>query len=108
MGRSVNFNFKTVTVAASGTPVAFSATRIPTTRIEVFVPASNTGSVYVGNSAVTVSSIPRATSTTTVFIASENASLGNGDYFLLDELFLDADNNDDVAIIQYIVAEGGV
>lgn len=98
-----------ITVTSAGTPVrATSNESAPTTRLgiqsfTVFAPSGNTGTnIYVGNSAMNKSTyagvyaiIAKGGSTSFSII---NAPAGIN----LNEIFIDADTSNDVALISYV------
>lgn len=117
MSQSVGFRSVVVTVATAGTPVSIksaldSGAPDKPYRFEMHVPNANTGSVFIGDANVDDTHIGRLKASaadnpngTYIFIASENASLSRGEFFDFSKIFIDADNNGDAVIIQYLVSE---
>jgi len=107
----VNFKKIFVDIPNAGTAVQVTADRIFVSDFELYVPSGNTGSVYLGSKDVENSSgvdggwIPRVKSGITNFIASEDSAIAHGNYYNLSNLYLDADNSGDDAVIVYKVPE---
>lgn len=98
----------TCTVTSAGTRVPISPTSLFTTDFEVHVAAGNVGAnMYIGNITVDNSWIPRAKGTTRNFTSGQAILIGmNQDVgFDLNKIYLDADANGDVAIIQYFAQD---
>jgi len=105
--RIVGMKTVTVTVSTAGT-----AQRIMTTTnaeryvtdFEVYVPIGNTGTnIYIGDSTVDNTWIPRAKGVRYNFYHGTGTLLGPGEVtcFDLSKIYIDVDTNGDQAIIQY-------
>ncbi len=96
-----------VTIPTAGTAVPLSATPIYTTDFELHAPATNVGPVYFGGTAVNNTWIPRAPGSTVNFSSGSGALRGvNSELgFDLSKLFVDADNNGNKVIVQYLTDE---
>jgi len=112
MSKEMNFRKIFIDMPAANVPVRISTIDdIFVNDFEVFVPAGNTGSVYLGDSDVEGSAgtdgghIPRSKGSLTNFTASENQSVSTGDYFNLKNLYVVADNAGDDVIIMYKVGK---
>lgn len=87
-----------ITVAASGTEVAVSATTLPAVKLWVSAPSGNTGSIFVGDTTniATTRGIEVIKGTTAIIEAP------GGDYFDLAAVWIDAATNGDKANITYL------
>lgn len=104
MAHSLKINQIKITVASAGTAVTISSTKKPTPLFIVSADSKNKGNIYVGNSSVAAATnIPRGPGSMSTYQASSRGDATMGDYFDLAEWFIDADNNDDFAIIEFFV-----
>ena len=109
MGSEVQLKkiFLDIPVAEAAGRIRLSDVDIYTNDFEVYVPSGNTGSIYIGDENVEGSAgvdggyIPRATGTTTNFLASDSQTISSGDYFNLRNIYVVADTAGDDIIVQY-------
>lgn len=102
--RTIGMRKITVTVTTAGTQVPISATPLFVTDFEVFPLNANAGaSMYVGDSTVDNTWIPRPKNFPVNFIHGHGTLDGDGDVlgFDLSKIYLDGDADGDVAIVQY-------
>lgn len=103
--RTIGLAKLTATVAAAGTAVPLSATDLYTTDIEIFCKSANVGNIYIGDSTVDNTWIPRAPGSDTNIttgsgsMASRSAELG----FNLKNIYINAGTNGDGVIVEYMV-----
>lgn len=104
--RTIGMRKIDVNVTTAGTAVPISATTLFATEFEVHVPNGNAGmNIYVGDSTVDNTWIPRNKGTTNNFshgTGSLDASGGGALAFDLNKIYIDADANGDDAIVQYL------
>jgi len=96
----VKLQFIAVTVVAAGTAVRVSDTSVKVASFEVRAPSGNSGVIYVGDESVDSTAAPRSADSSTTFTASDDAS--SGDYFDLSEVYLDAANAADTAVVTFL------
>lgn len=102
MAQPVNFKRITVTLASANVAYKISSAKILSWQVEVHVPTTATGPVYIGDSSVTSSWIPRQSGSTSAFTASGCGSLSKGDFFDLSNLYVLSATAGDTVIIQYV------
>lgn len=106
--RTIGMRRTAVTVVAAGTPVPISATTLFATDFEVFPLNANVGNnMYIGNSSVNNTWIPRPKNQPVNFVHGtgviDGANMVIG--FDLSKIYLDADSNGDIAIVQYFALD---
>lgn len=89
-----------VTVTTAGTEVQVNSTDLFVTDFELYVPTTNTGSVYIGPLGVDNTWIPRVKGQIYSF-TSGTGDLDMDAGFNLKKVYIDAGTNGDTAIIQY-------
>ena len=88
-----------ITVTASAEKI--TQNKIKATLIEIYVPSTNTGPVYVGDSSVNSSNNIPLTSTKVTYTPSEITSSEKGDYFDLSDFYIVGTAADSVRV-QYV------
>lgn len=87
-----------VTVTTKGTAVAASATVQNATAVYITAPSTNTGAIWVGDANV-LNSSGRGTQ---VAKGTTLTLYARGEMIDLEKIFIDADNNNDIATITYL------
>jgi len=97
-----------VTIASGGTPQTLSATPLLVTSFSVLWRATNTGTVYVGESDVTANKCFPLSVTTPSFSVAADDSPGSfpQKVYDLNQIYIDGTTNDVVYIIYSVVSEG--
>lgn len=90
-----------ITVAAAGTAVTISATEIPVTSVIIEADASNTGNIYIGDSSVDATNGITAVPGESINVSTDDIPR-QADEFILSDIFVDADTNDNKARIAYV------
>ncbi len=108
--RTVGLRKIDVVVAAAGTAVPISPTRLFVTDFTVHIKNANAGAnIYIGDSTVDNTWIPWAKGSTINFTHGDGTYLGCYSRlgFDLSRIFIDGDANDDAVIVQYIAGDEG-
>ena len=84
------------------TPVDTKNIRTPF--FELWACSLNNGPIYVGDSKVDTTCIPRSPGYLMSFSGSSNASFSVGDFFDLSKIFLTTDNTGNKVVVQYFAA----
>lgn len=98
-----------VQITAAGTRKPISPTTLFVTDFELHPKAGNAGAaMYIGNNTVDNTWIPRAKGFTVNFTHGTGTWIGceSMTSFDLNKIYLDADANNDTAIIQYLATDG--
>lgn len=93
----------TITLTAANTRYKISQNlgSIKTSLLEIYVPTANTDPVYVGDSTVSSSWIPRSKSSYFAFTPDGMAGFSKGDYFDLGEWYVLGTTAGDTVIVEY-------
>lgn len=105
MSRPVGFRKIAVDMPTTGDAVQITSSRILCPSFEIHAPSGNAGKVYIGDSTVDNTWIPREQGGTWRFAASENGDTTRGNFFDLSKIYVVADNDGDDVIVQYVWAE---
>lgn len=100
MARSIGFKKISIDIPMAGQRVPLSATSIKVPWFELYCASTNGGSIYLGDSTVNSTWIPRAASSNLTFTASNRGDLTEGDWFDLSKIYVTcATAGDDVIIV---------
>jgi len=102
MASELKFALITVTVTSAGTAVQVSSTDIYVNEFTAYN-ASETSSVYIGDSTVDNTWVPQDKFDGAVTHTAEEGNFGDGNAYNLRDVFVDGDSNGDVCRIRYVV-----
>lgn len=105
MSEPVGFRKITLTLDVASTRKKLSETPIFTQQFEVHIPSTATGPVYIGDSGVDNTWIPRAAGSTAAFTSSSGGDIVKGPYFDLSKIYALSATAGDTVIIQYTKRE---
>ena len=102
MGGPIEYDQITVTFSNANVAQKITDDLITCPWYELFVPSTNSTSVFQGNINVTTTNqIPRTANSLTSFSASQRGDFEKGDYFDLSKIYLVSATAGDTVIISY-------